>query len=180
MDAEWEYAAQFDDERNMPWGGGDPGNLHVTTPLLGIDYSRANVEDTKKSGIYFGIGNPTAQVEFGVGKPKSSGSGNSMMWTTPVGSYPDAPEELGLSDMAGNVKEWCNDWWTCELGTAPVINPKGPDSESLRVYLKVLRGGWWRCAMRSSDPPDKNAGFMLQTYNPEHFRGFRIARSGSR
>lgn len=32
-------------------------------------------------------------------------------WTTPVGQYPHAPVALGLSNIAGNVWEWCNDWF---------------------------------------------------------------------
>ena len=62
-DAEWEYAAQWDDERIYPWGDEDP------------DCSCANFY----TGTYC------------------------VYWTTPVGSYPDAPEVLGLSDMAGNL-----------------------------------------------------------------------------
>ncbi|MCK4414550.1 MAG: SUMF1/EgtB/PvdO family nonheme iron enzyme [Candidatus Eisenbacteria sp.] len=39
-------------------------------------------------------------------------------WTSPVRSYPDAPEALALSDMAGNVWDWCDDWHVCDLGTS--------------------------------------------------------------
>ncbi|MFC1573166.1 SUMF1/EgtB/PvdO family nonheme iron enzyme, partial [Candidatus Eisenbacteria bacterium] len=72
-------------------------------------------------------------------------------WTTLVGSYPAAPEALGLSDMAGNTWEWCNDWHECHLGTDPVIDPTGPASGVHRV----LRSSEWshtrsflRCAYR--------------------------------
>ncbi|MBP6875734.1 MAG: SUMF1/EgtB/PvdO family nonheme iron enzyme [Candidatus Eisenbacteria bacterium] len=77
-------------------------------------------------------------------------------WTSPVGSYPDAPATLGLSDMAGNLSEWCNDWHVCSLGTSPVTDPPGPASGSTRV----LRGGSWnyhdyelRCADHSDGMP---------------------------
>jgi formylglycine-generating enzyme required for sulfatase activity len=90
-------------------------------------------------------------------------------WTAPVGSYPDAPVALGLADMPGNVWEWCNDWWQCDLGTAPVTDPAGPASGDYRV----LRGGGWyygahnlRCAQRSSGNAD---GCF-------HHIGFRVAR----
>jgi len=124
-DAEWEYAAQWDDERIYPWGNEEP------------DCSRAD--------FYY--------TSYCVG------------WTSPVGSYPDAPEALGLSDMAGNVWEWCNDWAVCSLGTSSATDPVGPASG---VY-RVLRGGCWdyagsalRCAVRDgADPHDnyENSGF---------------------
>lgn len=58
--------------------------------------------------------------------------------TAPVGSFP--PNAFGLFDMAGNVLEWCWDWYahdyyTISLGT----NPKGPANGTRRM----LRGGSW-------------------------------------
>ena len=78
-------------------------------------------------------------------------------WTSPVGSYPAAPATLDLYDMAGNVWEWCNDWWICDLGTDPQTDPPGPGAGSSRVF----RGGSWygsvgdhvRCAYRGYSFP---------------------------
>jgi formylglycine-generating enzyme len=129
-DAEWEYAAQYDDERIYPWGN------------EAADCSRANFWPE-----YYCVG-----------------------WTSPVGSYPDAPAALGLSDMAGNVFEWCNDWWVCGLGTTPVTDPTGPVSGTERV----MRGGGWnneasyqRCAARNSLVPNAS----------DSVDGFRAART---
>ena len=128
-DAEWEYAAQWDDERAYPWGDGPP------------DCSRAN---------YSGC----------------------VGWTSPVGSYPSAPATLGLSDVAGNVWEWCNDWHECWLGTIPATDPTGPSTGSARV---AHSGSWYfpdtdlRCATRRNYDPNSS------NYNI----GFRVARTSA-
>lgn len=77
--------------------------------------------------------------------------------TTPVGSYPKGVSPSGCMDMAGNVWEWCNDFYSgTYYHNSPKRNPKGPTSSSLYVN----RGGSWhdsvwslRCANRSGDDP---------------------------
>ncbi len=50
------------------------------------------------------------------------------------------PNELGLYDMTGNVREWCHDWYNSNYySESPSTNPQGPDSGTYRV----LRGGCW-------------------------------------
>ena len=61
-----------------------------------------------------------------------------MPYTAPVGSF--AANGYSLYDMAGNVWEWCNDWYDSNYyGTSPYDNPTGPASGSGRVP----RGGCW-------------------------------------
>ena len=79
-----------------------------------------------------------------------------------------APNELGIYDMSGNVREWCQDWHGSSYYASSVINnPTGPSSGSGRVN----RGGSWsnaatscRCAIRISGAPSFTSydlGFRL-------------------
>lgn len=77
--------------------------------------------------------------------------------TTAVMSY--APNSYGLYDMAGNVYEWCQDWYGYnyyEVSVQEPDNPQGP----LQGLHRVLRGGCWkslkedlRCSRRHRNNP---------------------------
>lgn len=98
----------------------------------------------------------------------------------PVGWYKDnshsqtqsrglkAPNQLGIYDMSGNVREWCGDWYGNYPESAQQ-DPSGPLSGSGRV----LRGGGWRSlsvscrvAYRALNTPGLRNGNV----------GFRVAR----
>ena len=55
-----------------------------------------------------------------------------------VGSYPKGASPYGAMDMAGNVMEWCSDWYQRDYyKESPKKNPKGPEKGAYRV----MRGG---------------------------------------
>jgi formylglycine-generating enzyme required for sulfatase activity len=91
--------------------------------------------------------------------------------TTKVGSYPSGKSYYGVYDMAGNVSEWVNDWYSgTYYGSSPSSNPLGPETGQYRV----LRGGSWtsdgvyvRSTYRSGNDP----------LNTSIVDGFRCARN---
>jgi formylglycine-generating enzyme required for sulfatase activity len=136
-EAEWEYAARGTDGRRYPWGNYENrGDL-------------ANFADRNTVFAW-------SDREIDDGYPESS----------PVGAFPFGASPFGIEDMAGNVWEWCLDYFEPYRGVAKV-NPRGPTSGAKRVY----RGGSWksrfnslRATTRSSNVPNyscNDLGFRI-------------------
>jgi formylglycine-generating enzyme required for sulfatase activity len=106
-EAEWEKAAR----------GGASGHRFPWSDSENIDWSRANYRSSLYAGVPYPYDvNPTQGYN-----PAWTSAG--FPYTTAVGTF--AANGYGLYDMAGNVSEWCSDWY---------------GSYSCRV----VRGGCWR------------------------------------
>jgi formylglycine-generating enzyme required for sulfatase activity len=130
-EAEWEYAARGRlSGKRFPWS--DPN----------ISHSEANYYANPS---YPYDENPTSGYH-------PDWNDGIYPYTSPVGTF--SANGYGLYDMAGNVWEWCNDWYDSNYyNVSPYDNPEGPASGTYRV----LRGGCWhvsatycRVAFRSS------------------------------
>jgi formylglycine-generating enzyme required for sulfatase activity len=142
-EAQWEKAARGTDKRKYPWGNPAPSG------------ERANFAD-KQAWVKAKISWADKDIDDG------------HAYTAPLGSYPAGASPYGLLDMAGNVWEWCGDWYDENYyKNSPKKNPLGPDGGTLRV----LRGGGWfndaeslRCTFRGYHYPSDRfdyVGFRL-------------------
>jgi len=146
-EAEWEYAAR----------GGLAGKLYPWGDAL--DHDNANYHRAWEKGITYDY-------------PDYINTDKKDTWrysSAPVGSF--EPNGFGLYDMAGNVAEWCQDWYQWDFySVSSMDNPQGPETGT----EKVTRGGHWfswnlglRVHNRGSNPPDVKGWQDVQ--------GFRLA-----
>ena len=146
-EAEWEKAARGGlSGKRFPWGDT-------------ISHSQANYYAASGYSYYDSSSGNNYHPTYATG---------SIPYTSPVGAF--AANDYGLYDMAGNVWEWCWDWYgTYAAGSQ--TNPRGTTSGSNRV----CRGGSWyyyvayssRVALRYGNDPALTNGLI----------GFRVLRS---
>lgn len=133
-EAEWEYAA----------GGGQMSKSYTYSGSNDIDtvaWYWKNSGDTILAGFWFW---PTIE--------------NNHNKTKPVGRK--RPNELGIYDMSGNVREWCWDWYE--------------DFEIHIGMVRVQRGGGWLGADFCCEPSYRGS-FEASGKGPD--QGFRVCRS---
>ena len=147
-EAEWEKAARGGlSGQRFPWGNT-------------ISWSQANYYG------YPGLNGVTYDLATAIGYDPAFNDGVDP-YTSPVNYF--APNGYGLYDMAGNVGQWCWDWYGY-YGSASQTDPRGPTSGDYRLY----RGGCY-----SDYASDCRAAFRY-SYTPASYNkdwGFRSVRS---
>lgn len=141
-EAEWEYAADGGQRtKNYAYSGSDDAGE--------VAWYWRNSGDKELSGYWFW---PLLQQNHDQ--------------TKAVGSK--KPNELGLYDMSGNVREWCWDWYG-DL-QSNVTDPTGAQSGSARVW----RGGGWMGSAFSTESAFRGS-LAANGAGPD--QGFRVSRS---
>jgi len=137
-EAQWEKSARGTDGRKYPWGNKWDENLCNTRNL--------NDKEILKKML-----------------PISCNRG-----TLPHGMFPSGKSPYGLMDMAGQVMEWCLDWYdTNYYNYSQSHNPQGPCSG----HDRVMRGGSW-----FTSNPELCASYHRDNFPPydiHWFFGFR-------
>jgi iron(II)-dependent oxidoreductase len=137
-----EVGADFPQDSNQ-------GDRH---PVVGVNWAEANAYCQ-----HYGLALPTtAQWEYAARGPEGRTYPWGNRWdedkccnaahrgprgrTFPVGSFPQGASWCGALDMAGNVWQWCRDWFSPDYyAHSPDTDPSGPKSGELRA----ARGGSW-------------------------------------
>jgi formylglycine-generating enzyme required for sulfatase activity len=99
------------------------------------------------------------------------GDKDGYFYTAPVGSFKNDKSPYGVYDMAGNVMEWVNDWYSENAYQSFITqNPKGPESGE----TKVIRGGSWNDSILRAESIVR---FKMSPEYRDVTIGFRCAKS---
>ncbi len=158
-EAEWEKAARGGMAGlNFPWGdtiSHDQANYRVYSNGGATNYYNYDLTP-RPPGLVTHYNHP----DYSIG---------SSPYTSPFGSF--APNGHGLYDVAGNVREWCWDWYSADYyTTSPGTDPRGTTSGSFRV----IRDGGWDGDAHNCRVSRRNASSPASSGNTI---GFRLARS---
>jgi len=122
---EWEKAGRGTDGRIYPWG-----NQWPPPPQSGNFADEALTRTDPDE----------ARRLSGLGFPPLSGYDDGYARTAPVGRFAAGASPYGARDMAGNVWEWCADWYDTD---AYKRYARGDLTAPSAGGLRVLRGGSW-------------------------------------
>ncbi|MCX8497206.1 MAG: SUMF1/EgtB/PvdO family nonheme iron enzyme [Akkermansiaceae bacterium] len=145
-EAEWEKAARGGlSGKRFPWGDT-------------ISQTQAN---------YYAYSGYSYDLSGAVSNYHPTYATGSQPYTSPVGSF--AANGYGLNDMAGNVYQWCWDWYG-SYDTSSPTDPRGVSSGAYRVF----RGGGWHYYANDCRVANRNRSAPSLTF---YDFGFRVARS---
>jgi len=83
-------------------------------------------------------------------------AGNANEKTHAVGEK--KPNRWGISDLYGNVSEWCEDVYSPDYyQKSPAIDPTGPPSPGNKDVRRVMRGGSWKASADMCRPTLRQA-----------------------
>jgi formylglycine-generating enzyme len=122
-EAQWEWSARGPAGRLYPWGDT-------------WDRTRCNSAE-----YWAGKALPDAASWKAWTDTLAAGIGTAVLHLREVGGYTEGAGWTGALDQAGNVCEWCSDWYG--EGYYGQSLPADPDGLTIGTY-RVLRGGSWR------------------------------------
>lgn len=157
-EAQWERAARGGLEgARYPWGDADPKGLGNNS-----QYSGPLAEERLR---FSGTRGPLAVGSIETAIPDSARPLNGFF----------------LVDIAGNVWEWCNDFYSADYySDSPSENPEGPGRSDFSrdewnaVPPKVIRGGGYNASATEMQSANRN---KLSGTDERPYVGFRIARN---